>query len=291
ALLRVIREIIALPFEVTTYFALFAAWKIFKEKREQMCLLIGWCVASISVGLAHGVFLWIQNRQIVYLELIQPYRLEQLLYIPTNILASMGLILVYDYVRQPEFRIHLDSERFPFINRLMHMKKQNIIRFLAIIFVINAGINVAGMTVLLHRPTIDNTLHEEAFDWIMENTPEDAYILNDDSGFWIPSITGRKIAFPNIAASDRPLVSQSIWDLYSQLRTLNASEGEIAGEKEYEMMVREGLDYIFITPTAEYSAEYWVNIPADIFSNNTLFWPAWNNNSTQIYTILYNIAI
>ncbi len=284
ALLRVLNEIMGLPFEITTFFALLASYKILKEKNEQLCIFVGWFVASISLAIGHGIFLWIIDRRIAYFELIQPYRLEQLIFIPRAILASIGLVMAYNYIKQPDFHISFDSKRIPFINQLSSANKRNIITILGIILAINIGVTVGGMTVLLDRPTVPES-DVYAYGWLENNTPKDAFILNDDSGFWIPSITGRSIAFPNIAASDRPLVSQAIWDLYSQLRTLNASEGRVAGEIEHQMMIREGLEYIFLTPNASYTAEYWVNIPKDIFIDETYFHQLYNNG-TQIYRIL-----
>ncbi|MFX1512544.1 MAG: DUF6541 family protein [Promethearchaeota archaeon] len=345
ALLTVIQELIGFPFEITTYLALLAIWKVLKEKNEQMYLLVGWCIASISGGILHGTILWINDRSIPYIELIQPYRLMQLLFIPRAILASMGLVIVYNYIRQPDVHKNIPYiemihpyrlERIKFApravltsmgvissynmyrepeiryntekvkslrqNSMWSNKKRNVFRIITILLVINVGITVTGMVVFPRSVVEPEDI--QAYDWLQENTAEDTYILNDDSGFWIPAITGRSIAFPNIAASDRPLVSQAIWDLYDHLCSLNASTGKIAGEKEHEMMLREGLDYIFITPQVTYLgtySEYWVNIPDSIFCDERFFYQVYPDSSsiqhdsstqvTQIYKILYNPAI
>ena len=126
------------------------------------------------------------------------------LILPFSVLAGIGIVKAYDFLRA---RLQIA------LRKTIKNKRQNVL----IAAITLLAIILGGASIMFLAPSINNNLallqknristaDYNAIQWISNNTPEDSVIFNDHwvgtPSIWIPIITHRRIVMPMLSISE-----------------------------------------------------------------------------------------
>ena len=211
--------------------------------------------------------------------------LNPLLTFPFSILAGIGVIKVYDFLR----------ERLRILSNKIMIKNQKVP-------IIAIPVLVALLCVTLTifwNPLINNNMSDlvanrittadyNAIQWILNNTPEDSVIFNDHwvgtPSIWIPTITHRRIVMPLLSISEAGWTDIMFTRQDESViiaRDPNSTEA-LSILKKYEA------SYIYLSNNCSVQVEKWRNnYNSSLFLKSPHYELAFNEENAWVIRVIY----